>query len=101
MLQTLNKAVLIGSALTLVVAFFNRNDLPGRIAFSPQLENEPRQRPITQKPLTVPYAGVEYRVEPLYSYELYGLVVSFRQHDGEDSMHKWSNDHLNMADLCV
>jgi hypothetical protein len=49
----------------------------------------------------VPYAGVEYRVEPLFSYELYGLVVSFRQHDGEDSMHKWSNDHLNMADLCV
>jgi hypothetical protein len=101
MLRTLHKAVLAGSALTLVVAFFNRNDLPGRIDFAPQLEQEPRQRPITQPALTVPYAGVEYRVEPLFSYELYGLVVSFRQHDGEDSMHKWSNDHLNMADLCV
>src|SRR5688572_8038824 len=101
MLRTLNKAVLIGSALTLVLAFFNRNDLPGRIDFTPQLEQEPRQRPIAQPPLTVPYAGVDYRVEPLFSYELYGLVVSFRQHDGEDSMHKWSNDHLNMADVCV
>ncbi len=101
MLRTVNTAVLIGSALTLVVAFFNRNALPGSIDFVPQLEQEPRQRPIAQKPLTVPYAGVEYRVEPLFSYELHGLVVSFRQHDGEDSMHKWSNDHLNMADLCV
>ena len=51
--------------------------------------------------MTVPYAGVDYRVEPLYSYELYGLVVSYRQHDGESSMHRWSNDHLNMADVCV
>ena len=49
----------------------------------------------------MPYAGVEYRVEPLYDYELYGLVVSYRQHDGESSMHRWSNDHLNVADVCV
>ena len=49
----------------------------------------------------MPYAGVDYRVEPLFSYELYGLVVSYRQHDGESSMHRWSNDHLNMADVCV
>ena len=101
MLRTLNKAVLIASALALVVAFWNRNDLPSAIDFHPQLEQEPRQRPITKPPMTVPYAGVDYRVEPLYSYELYGLVVSYRQHDGESSMHRWSNDHLNMADVCV
>jgi hypothetical protein len=101
MLRTLNKWVLIASALTLVVAFLNRNDLPGVSDFHPQLAHEPRQRPLDQAPMTVPYAGVEYRVEPLFSYELYGLVVSYRQHDGESSMHRWSNDHLNMADVCV
>jgi hypothetical protein len=101
MLRTLNKGVLIASALTLVVAFWNRNDLPGAIEFQPQIEQEPRQRQITKQALTVPYAGVDYRVEPLFSYELYGLVVSYRQHDGEDSMHRWSNDHLNVADVCV
>ena len=101
MLRTLNKWVLIASALTLVVAFWNRNDLPSGIHFQPQLTHEPRQRPLDQAPMTVPYAGVEYRVEPLFSYELYGLVVSYRQHDGESSMHRWSNDHLNMADVCV
>jgi hypothetical protein len=101
MLRTLNKGVLIASALALVVAFWNRNDLPSAIDFHPQLEQEPRQRPITKPPMTVPYAGVDYRVEPLFSYELYGLVVSYRQHDGESSMHRWSNDHLNIADICV
>jgi len=101
MLRTLNKGVLSASALALVVAFWNRNDLPSAIDFHPQLEQAPRQRPITKPPMTVPYAGVDYRVEPLFSYELYGLVVSYRQHDGESSMHRWSNDHLNMADVCV
>lgn len=101
MLRTLNKAVMIASALTLVVAFWNRNDLPGTIDFHSELTDEPRQREIDEQPLVLPYAGVDYRVEPLYEYELYGLVVSYRQHDGEDSMHRWSNDHLNVADVCV
>jgi hypothetical protein len=101
MLRTLNKAVMIASALVLVAAFWNRNAIPGAIDFHPRLGDAPRQREIHKPPLTVPYAGVQYRVEPLYSYELYGLVVSYRQHDGEDSMHRWSNDHLNMADVCV
>jgi hypothetical protein len=100
-MRTLNKAVMIASGLTLLVAVWNRNDLPGTIDFHPELENEPRQREIHERPLVLPYAGVDYRVEPLYEYELYGLVVSYRQHDGEDSMHRWSNDHLNVADVCV
>jgi hypothetical protein len=100
-LRTLNKALLIASAATLAVAFWNRNSLPGAIDFHAQLEHEPRQRAIDERPINVSYAGVEYHVEPLYDYELYGLVVSYRQHDGDSSMHRWSNDHLNMADVCV
>jgi hypothetical protein len=101
MLRTLNRTTMSASALALLVAFWNRNDLPGTIDFHPRLKDEPRQREHHQPPLVVPYAGVDYRVEPLYDYELYGLVVSYRQHDGEDSMHRWSNDHLNVADVCV
>jgi hypothetical protein len=101
MLRTLNRWLMIASALTLVVAFWNRNDIPGAIDFDPEIEHAPRQRPITEPPLVVPYAGVDYRVEPLFSYELYGLVVSYRQHDGTSFMHRHANDHLNMADVCV
>jgi len=101
MLRRLNTLLLAASAVALVVCFFNRNAIPGAIDFHPQLDNEPRQKEIAKAPFQVAYAGVDYRVEPLYDYELYGLVVSFRQHDGESSMHRWSNDHLNMADVCV
>src|SRR5688572_28954858 len=101
MLRGFNKATMIASALVLGVAFWNRNDLSSAIDFHPKLKEEPRQRELHEPPLNVPYAGVEYRVEPLYDYELYGLIVSYRQHDGESSMHRWSNDHLNVADLCV
>jgi hypothetical protein len=101
MLRTLTKLALGASAVTLVVAFFNRNDLPPPIEFHQKLGDEPRQRVLDERPFTVPYAGVDYRVEPLYSYELYGLVVSYRLHDGESLMHRRSNDHLNMADVCV
>src|SRR5262245_14466903 len=101
MLRTLNKAAMTVSALTLLVAFWNRNDLPGTIDLDGKLKDEPRQRETHNQPGTVSYAGVEYLVEPVYDYELYGLVVSYRQHDGESSMHRWSNDHLNMADVCV
>jgi hypothetical protein len=101
MLRAWNTGAMIASALTLLVAFWNRNDIPGVIDFQPQLKHEPRQRPIAESPTTVPYAGVEYRVEPLFDYELHGLVVSYRQHDGTSLMHSRSNDHLNMADVCV
>jgi hypothetical protein len=101
MLRTLNRAVMAASALTLAIAFFNRNALPGASDFHPRLMDDPRQRTSDERPMTLPDAGVESRIEPLYSYELYGLVVSYRQHDGESSMHRWSNDHLNMADVCV
>jgi hypothetical protein len=101
MLRTLNTAALAASALLLAVAFWNRNDLPATRDLHPSLATEPRQRLVSEAPHTVSYAGVDYRVEPLFDYELHGLVVSYRQHDGESSMHRWSNDHLNMADVCV
>jgi hypothetical protein len=101
MLRRLNTWLLAASAIALLVCFWNRNDVPGSIDFDARLADEPTQRPTSREPETLNYAGTDYEVDPLYDYELFGLVVSFRQHDGEDSMHRWSNDHLNMADICV
>lgn len=101
MLRALNKYLLIASSLGLLVCFWNRNEIPATIAFHSMLDNEPRQRAIDRRPFAVSYSGVEYRVAPRYEYELFGLVVSYRQHDGESLMHRRSNDHLNMADICV
>jgi hypothetical protein len=101
MIRTLNKCVLGTSALLVVVAFSNRNDLPGNIAFRSELAAAPRQTRTAERPFAVDYAGVTYEVEPQFAYDLYGLVVSYRLHDGESTMHRRSNDHLNVADLCV
>jgi hypothetical protein len=100
-LRTLNRYALIGSSLLLLVAFWNRNALPAGIAFVPALEDEPKQRKVEERPFSVSYEGVEYSVDPQYAYELYGMVVSYRQHDGESTMHRRTNDHLNVADVCV
>jgi len=101
MIRTLNRWVLGASALLVLLAFWNRNDLPENIAFRGELQEAPSQTPTAKPPFTVAYAGVTYEVEPQFSYDLYGLIVSYRLHDGESLMHRRANDHLNVADLCV
>ena len=86
MLRKLNTWLLGASAVALLVCFWNRNDLPRQSDLDSRLADEPDQRPATRPALTLNYSGVDYRVEPLYEYELHGLVVSYRQHDGESLM---------------
>jgi hypothetical protein len=52
--------------------------------------------------MPVAVGGIDYRVQPLYKYDIYGLVVS--KHDANtwwDYLHKEWNDKLNVIDLCV
>ena len=100
-IKTLNAIAFCASTAVLLVAFWNRNDLPSASALLPQLAAEPLQRATTKHPFTVEYSGVRYAVEPQFEYDLSGMVVSYRQHDNNDSMHRLANDHLNVADLCV
>jgi hypothetical protein len=58
-------------------------------------------RPKCRPAFSVNCDGIDYHVEPKYEYELYGMIVSYRQHDRESMMHRFSNDHLTMADVCV
>jgi len=85
----------------LLVSFWNRNDLPRDIDYVAAVLNEPVQKATHKPPFDVIYNGVDYRVEPQYEYDLTGMIVSFRHHDGESRMHRRANDHLNMLDVCV
>lgn len=98
---TLNKYALIGSTVVLLLSFWNRNDIPGNIAFHPGLEDEPRQEETRKPSFSARYDGIDYLVEPEYEYELYGMIVSYRHHDGKSTMHRRAKDHLNVADVCV
>ncbi len=98
--KRVNLVILI-SAVLLLVSFFKRNTFPEEIILQTELANEPRQEAVKKSPFSVNYKGVNYVVDPKYKYELYGLVVSYRHHDGGSMLHKLWNDHLNMADVCV
>jgi hypothetical protein len=89
------------SFLWLVVSFWNRNDLPHNIELSPELASEPKQSSTNKESFAALYNGVEYLVEPVYEYELYGMIVSYRHHEGDSRMHLRASDHLNMLDVCV
>lgn len=98
----MNKALIILSFVLLVVSFWNRNAIPGNIDYVPAIDEDPRQRPTRERPFDVTFNGVNYAVEPEYSYELTGMVVSYRHHTQDNSsMHRRASDHLNMMDVCV
>ena len=94
-------AVIVTSFLWLLVSFWNRNDLPRNIDYVPELLNEPLQTITGNPSFEASYNGVEYLIEPEYEYDLYGMIVSYRHHDGESRMHRAANDHLNMLDVYV
>ncbi len=96
-----NSIIVIVSFVVLLVAFWNRNAMPSTIAALPSLEFEPDQRPSDKEDFSVEFNDVNYRVKPQYRYSMTGLVVSYRHHDGNSRMHRRSNDHLNMLDVCV
>ena len=97
----ISNIVVATSFVCLLVSFWNRNDLPRNIQYRPEVLKEPSQKTTAKTAFTATYEGVEYRVEPEFEYDLYGMIVSYRHHDGNSRMHMMSNDHLNMLDVCV
>ena len=96
-----NRILIAVSFIWLLVSFWNRNDLPGNVEYVPELGNEPLQTPTSKQAFNLDFNGISYTVEPEFSYDITGMIVSYRHHDDNSSMHRLSNDHLNMLDVCV
>lgn len=96
-----NNILIVTSFVGLLVSFWNRNDLPGDIDYVAEIADEPKQTATSERPFNAMVNGVEYLVEPKYAYDLTGMVVSYRHHEGNSRMHMQANDHLNMLDVCV
>ncbi|MBN8738280.1 MAG: hypothetical protein BGP24_03790 [Lysobacterales bacterium 69-70] len=76
--------------------------LPSPSQLSPLVRGEPLQTPTDTRAFALQSSGIDYRLEPLFDYDIAGLVVSL--HDSAtwwDTIHADSNDHLNVADLCL
>ena len=99
--RLVNMLMLMGFLLALI-GWWHRNDLPDPNALDPQVDTWPIQE-VTDKPtFQTSVGGVTYSIHPLFRYDIRGLVVS--RHDADsiaDWVHKESNDHINVVDLCV
>ena len=102
MSRTQVKILLICALVLLIAALSQRHALPRADLLAESLRQEPEQVQVQHAPLTTTVGGVTYRIDPLYTYDLHGLVVS--RHDSTswtDYLHRESNNHLNVVDLCV
>lgn len=64
---------------------------------------EPRQTPTGATPFQVEAEGIRYTLEPLFAYELDGVVVSLHDSDAFSDIYHFKDwkDFLNIRDLCV
>ena len=85
------------------VTWLRRDDLPPPEVYDTHRLAAPRQAPTTHQPFDVEVGGQRYRIEPLFDYELQGVVVSY--HDADSFVDTWHHDRwkdfLNVRDLCV
>ena len=64
---------------------------------------EPRQTGTLTEPFQIRAGGVDYRIEPLFDYELDGVVVSLHDSDVFWDIYHFKDwkDFINIRDLCV
>jgi hypothetical protein len=102
-LKRLAKVILPIAALALVASFFMRNRLPDKsLILEPLLQDPVQTEEGVPEPFEVTRKDVTYTVTPLFSYELWGMIVSY--HDAAsfiDLSHKQWNDFINTKDICV
>jgi len=89
-------------AILAIASLSLRHRLPDPAGLLADLRREPLQEATQAAPFETKVGGVTYTVNPLADYQIWGLVVS--NHDSDtwwDWIHRASNDHLNVVDLCV
>ena len=96
------KFVVMASTALLATALYKNEVLPGPGVLRAEIAQEPVQQPLQVPPFKTSVGGVDYTIEPSHSYDIHGLVVS--KHNADtwwDWVHRASNDHLNVTDVCV
>jgi hypothetical protein len=84
----------------LALSGWRKGALVGPRGIRPELLQEPLQLATDRKPFTFDYRGKQCRVQPVATYELWGLVVSHNDiHSVADIYHDTSS--VDTKDLCV
>ncbi len=94
------KYLFLISLSVMIVCYYFREDLPPRYQILPEMFNEPKQIKTKLPPFFIHKKKYQAEINPLFHYQLYGLVVS--DYDSEtwyDYFHKF--DPFNTKDICV
>jgi hypothetical protein len=89
--------------LATLASYFYKDQLPSPDFYDTFYLQEPEQTPTTETAFTTEVNRQQYTIEPLFDYELNGVVVSYHDADAiRDNWHhdKWK-DFINLRDLCV
>lgn len=101
-MHALVRFLMIASLLTAAASWWMKDVLPPPAQLKPELLDEPKQIPVRKPPIDTTVNGIDYRIQPRYSYDLSALVVSLHHSDTWwDYAHKEWGDHINLMDLCV
>ena len=97
------KTLLLIAVGFVVLSFFLKDRLPPTREILDALRRNPiQEREELPQPFEVTRKGATYTVTPLFTYDLYGMVVSYHNSDSfTDLAHKRWKDYLNVKDLCV
>lgn len=102
LLRKILSSVLLFSIGIFAVSLFFKNKLPDFKLIQSSLEQEPLQQSTSATPIEIVKKETTYQVTPLFSYDIYGLVVAdYDSENAFDFAHKNWNDKLNTKDLCV
>lgn len=97
--KTLN-ALLFFALIVSAISYYKIKGLPDKTAISPLLSENPIQTETERKKFEFNYEGKDYIVEPMFDYELSGLIVTHNNIASiTDAYH--TSKSVDIKDLCV
>jgi len=90
------------SLVAFVISYFRMEKLPDKSEILSESKKEPIQTETNATSFEIEKNDITYIVEPLYNYELNGLIVSYHHSSSWlDYYHEKWEDYLNIKDICV
>lgn len=102
-MRKLLRILLLVCCIGLAAGFIKKDGFPDKAGILEDLYTPPRQARVSMDPFDVEAEGMVYTIQPLYSYELYGMVVSYHYCGTwwDTYHHDLWKDFINIKDLCV
>ncbi len=90
------------SCCVMGIGYWQSKKIPTQFNSLHNLQKEPIQTKTQKKTFLAEANGHKYQIDPLYEYEIWGLVVSDHASDSwMDTSHEAWNDYINTKDVCV